>query len=443
MTLSGKLGTDADRAWCTLLLCVQSVWFVVRWTLGGNPFDASLVGLIGITWTAAAFVVLWPGATRDGPEVDRGGPPRMALLVSCVFAFEVAVALVEPGLGWDEWFVLDAASRIASGGFAGLRESYEENAWLATRHPPFGTVVFAVAYAVAGGEVLALRVVSAAFATGAVVACAHTGCSLYGDRVGRRAGGLLLAFPLFARLGGVVMADGIVTFLVTAAIAVAVSRARGGGGNAGVLLGLLVTAACLTKYTAVLVVPVLLGIYAVHRALGRRRVEIFVAALFVGAVGLAWLLAAWSWGTLEAQTGWIGRAAAVSSQGLFGRFSAGELLATKLPSALGLYAVPVVALGLLEAVRRRDGAAWTLLLWIGGIGIPLLLTLPDNRYFLPAFPALAIAGSLGLERLFVRPQRALRFFLALCFCTVVFYALLPDSRPVFLFDSLSRMGGGG
>lgn len=443
MADSEKLGTNGDRVWCAALLCVQSLWFVVRWTLGGNPIDASLMGVIGFAWIAAAFVVLWPGSTREGPEIDPGGPSRTALLVSGVFAFEVAVALVEPPLGWDEWFVLDAASRIASGGFAGLRESYAENAWLATRHPPVGTVVFGAAHAVAGGQVLVLRVVSAAFATGAVVACAHVGCSLYGDRAGRRAGGLLLAFPLFARLGGVVMTDVIVTCLGTAAIAAGVSRVRSGGRNAGVLLGLLVSAACLTKYTAVLVVPVLLGVYAIHGALERRRVELFVAALVVGAVGLGWLLAAWSWGTLEAQTGWIGRAAAVSSQGLFGRFSAGEMLATKLPSALGLYALPVVALGLLEVVRRRDGAAWTLLLWIGGISIPLLLTLPDNRYFLPAFPALAIAGSLGLERLFERPQRALRFFLALCFCTVVFYALLPDSRPVFLFDSLSRMGGGG
>lgn len=442
MAESGKLGTNADRVWGTVLLGAQSIWFVVRWTLGGNPIDASLVGVIGFAWTAAFLALLWPASMREGSAIERGGRSRIALLVAGVFAFEMVVALVEPGFGWDEEFVLDAASRIASGGFAGLRESYEENAWLATRHPPFGTVVFAVAYAL-GGEILAVRVVSAAFAAGAVVACAHVGRSLYGDRVGRRAGGLLLAFPLFARLGGVVMTDVIVTFLVTAAIAVAVSRARDGGGNAGALLGLLVTAACLTKYTAVLVVPVLLGIYAVHGALGRRRTEIAVAALVVGAVGLAWLLAAWSWGTLEAQAGWIGRAAAVSSQGLFGRFSAGEMLATKLPSALGLYAVPAVALGLLEAVRRRDGAAWTLLLWIGGISIPLLLTLPDNRYFLPAFPALAIVGSLGVERLFREPQRALRFFLALCFCTVVFYALLPDARPVFLFDSLSRAGDGG
>lgn len=426
--------TRCDRAWWACLLCVQSVWLVVRWTLGGNPADSALVALLGLTWAAAALAVFWPAVARDLR-------PSLLGLGLFAFGFEVAAAFVQPELGWDEVFVLDAASRVASDGFAGLRTSYETNAWLATRHPPFGILAFAVPYGLAGGEVLALRVMSALFAAGAVVACAHAGGTLYGDRVGSWAGALLLGFPLFVRLGCVVMTDALVTCLVTAAVAVAAYRAKRGGRSAGVLLGLLVAGACLTKYTAVLAVPVVLAVYAAHGALRRRRDEILLAAVVAGVVGLAWVLVAWSWGTLGTQTGWVRRAAAVSSGGLFGPFSAGEMLVAKLPSGLGLYAVPVVVLGLLEVARRRDAAAWTLVSWIGWIGIPLLLTLPDNRYFLPAFPALAIVGALGLARLFSQPQRALRFFLALCFCTVVFYAALPDPRPVYLFDSFRRIGG--
>jgi hypothetical protein len=67
-----------------------------------------------------------------------------------------------------------------------------------------------------------------------------------------------------------------------------------------------------------------------------------------------------------------------------------ESLFTRLPSSLGVYHAPLIIFGLLYLIKRRTLADLILLLWIGGVSLSLFLTLPDHRYFLPVFPALAI-----------------------------------------------------
>ncbi len=73
----------------------------------------------------------------------------------------------------------------------------------------------------------------------------------------------------------------------------------------------------------------------------------------------------------------------------------------------------------MKLIQRRNRSDLSLLVWISAVCLPVLLTLPDPRYFLPAFPALAIAGARGLHR---RPDvmgRAL--VLALAYCGRVLY----------------------
>jgi hypothetical protein len=68
-------------------------------------------------------------------------------------------------------------------------------------------------------------------------------------------------------------------------------------------------------------------------------------------------------------------------------------LLTKLPSGLGAYNLPLILLGLWQLVSRapRKASDWYVLLWIGMTSLLLILTLPDHRYFMMIFPALAIA----------------------------------------------------
>jgi hypothetical protein len=65
--------------------------------------------------------------------------------------------------------------------------------------------------------------------------------------------------------------------------------------------------------------------------------------------------------------------------------------------------------------------------------VPLLLTLPDNRYFMPAFPALML---LGARALLDRPRWAAQVLVLawlLCALTLAFYAHIDLAERVFLF----------
>jgi hypothetical protein len=68
-----------------------------------------------------------------------------------------------------------------------------------------------------------------------------------------------------------------------------------------------------------------------------------------------------------------------------------ESLFTRIPSSLGVYHAPLILFGLLYLLKRRKSVDLMLLLWIGAVSLSLFLTLPDHRYFLPVFPAIAIA----------------------------------------------------
>jgi succinate-acetate transporter protein len=72
---------------------------------------------------------------------------------------------------------------------------------------------------------------------------------------------------------------------------------------------------------------------------------------------------------------------------------------TRLPSGLGAYSLPLILLGLWQLVSRspRKSSDWYVLLWIAMTSFLIILTLPDHRYFMVIFPALAIAMARWLE----------------------------------------------
>jgi hypothetical protein len=76
-----------------------------------------------------------------------------------------------------------------------------------------------------------------------------------------------------------------------------------------------------------------------------------------------------------------------------------ENLTSRLPSALGAPQVPLALAGAWQALRRRDEGDRLLLVWVGVMWIGLMLTLPDHRYFVPSFPALALLAARGLRDL--------------------------------------------
>ncbi|MBV7340111.1 hypothetical protein KFU94_70280 [Chloroflexi bacterium TSY] len=108
-----------------------------------------------------------------------------------------------------------------------------------------------------------------------------------------------------------------------------------------------------------------------------------------------------------------------------------ETLLTRLPSALGVYSIPIMALGLVAFWKRRTWTEWFILAWIVLIWVPLLLTLPDHRYFMLSFPALALLAAHGLQATSDRMMQVL--LLALLYCGGSLYLFVDWSRGTHLF----------
>jgi 4-amino-4-deoxy-L-arabinose transferase-like glycosyltransferase len=84
-----------------------------------------------------------------------------------------------------------------------------------------------------------------------------------------------------------------------------------------------------------------------------------------------------------------------------------ESLFTRIPSSLGVYHAPLILFGLLSLLKRRQRADLMILLWIGMVSLSLFITLPDHRYFLPIFPAIAIVIARVLLRFPDYAERAI------------------------------------
>src|SRR5688572_11795542 len=110
-----------------------------------------------------------------------------------------------------------------------------------------------------------------------------------------------------------------------------------------------------------------------------------------------------------------------------------DALFTKTPSALGVYVVPWIALGVVVAWRRRMPADRAVACWVLAVAVPLLLTLPDNRYFLPAFPALTLLAGRSLVERAERVAPVVALAAVLCAIALAFYARVDLGQRMFLF----------
>ncbi|NJN53538.1 MAG: hypothetical protein HC804_01565 [Anaerolineae bacterium] len=80
---------------------------------------------------------------------------------------------------------------------------------------------------------------------------------------------------------------------------------------------------------------------------------------------------------------------------------------------------------------RRHRADGMILLWITAVWLPLFFTLPDHRYFLSSFPALAIIMAANTQTIPKSIDRSL--LLAFLYCAGALYLFVDWSRAAQLF----------
>lgn len=93
-----------------------------------------------------------------------------------------------------------------------------------------------------------------------------------------------------------------------------------------------------------------------------------------------------------------------------------------------------LALGLLRLFQRAGPADIELLLVLGVYCLLLVAILPDHRYFLPIFPAAALAAANGLAAANTLAPYAIQvILLALLFCAGALYLFVDWTRASHVF----------
>jgi len=195
-----------------------------------------------------------------------------------------------------------------------------------------------------------------------------------------------------------------------------------------IITGLCLGAGLLCKYTMIFIYPLLLGMCIIQGALRRLLPYLGVVVLVSGSVLAVWLGYTAAVGILTAQRDTLAshtRFASMTNGGL--RWKVGTSL-LGLPSGLGTYSLPLLVVGGRRLLQRKSQADLLVLLWIGAVFVPLVLTLPGPRYFLPAFPALALMMACGLGRVGEAAGRLI--LVALLYCGGALYLFVDWYRQV-------------
>jgi 4-amino-4-deoxy-L-arabinose transferase-like glycosyltransferase len=299
----------------------------------------------------------------------------------------------------------------------GVEGAYQESGWLNKKHPPLVPLLYSLTLDLTGARLLHLRLVSVLFLVATTVATYYLGRELYGRSSGYVSFLLFLSFPLVFRLGTSAMMDIQLTLFFTLALLASLRLARLPSYRLAMLTGLVIGMGLLTKYIMVLIFGVLILCVVFLPAFRRQKTYFLLAFAVALSLFAGWLVYANHIGILAGQiekirqfsgvfylfdtpgedapsvtpapdTEETGNSASALKNGIF-RLGL-ETLFTRLPSSLGVHYVPLILFAGILLLSRREPSDVFLLLWIGVVFIVLFLTLPDHRYFLPAFPGIAI-----------------------------------------------------
>ena len=422
----------------TSMALLQVLWLAAIWLTGAAPQGSQPKMLTLITYTVVAgatVVVLPPVFVSKIGQIKNDlvqNEKRLTLsLAAAVLVVAVLYAMVQRVLT-DEAHLLRASRVVAETGLAPFFANYAKIQWLGSQHPPLIPLFFGLVMSLLGTNLFAVRLVSLLFVVATVLLTYYLGAELYDKETGLLAALFLLSFPYFLRMGAAVQTDVPVTLFFTLGLFLTHRLVRKPTFPLSVAVGLSVGAGLLTKYTMVLIYPLILGYFVIHKSVRRLKFYLVVLSLVLVGLPAIWLVYAYSNGILAAQSKMIISYAGIVTSSQGGLRWAMEMLSTRLTSALGMYNFPLIALSGLCLIKIGDKADWFILLWIAVVFLAVTLTMPDARYFMPAFPALGIAmARAGVKRFFEVPEKAV--LLALLYCGGALYLFVDWFRAGYLF----------
>jgi 4-amino-4-deoxy-L-arabinose transferase-like glycosyltransferase len=418
-----------------LMVLLQVLWLALTWLTGASASGVKIVALIVYSLVVAVVVWRLPVGFALANATLRGFWQRnekYILLAAGLLILIFGVVYAVNQRAWtDENSIFEGASFVTQKGLPGLTEAYRASSFLRNQHPPLMILLYGLALSLFGAHLFVLRCVTLVFMLLTLVMTVLLGQELYARKTGLGAALFLLAFPLFLRLGATAMTDVPVTFFFTLTMYLVFRLARAPAWRWAVAAGVVIVVGLLVKYTMLLIAPTLLALVFVAPPF-RSLLRLVGIGVALAAIGLLVVLSfAGGREVLFNQMTTMFRYALTVIQTDIGKQFLLETLFTRLPAAVGVYNLPLILLGGWRLLRQRQPFDKALLVWIGVVSILLLVMLPDHRYFLPTFPALALLTTRGIES---SPEPGDRFFaLSLLYSLGALYLLVDWNRLQFVF----------
>lgn len=420
------------------MMLLQLMWLASIWLSGASTNWLRLTIIAVYTIVVGITISLLPARfwhkvsqfKHNLVEHDKN-----LLLTLCIFTLCVGVIYAHYQRLWpyDEENSFKAATILATQGVGAFFAQYAKIDWLGRWHPPLTPVLYGFALRLLGTNLLVMRLVTLVLAVATTIITYLIGRQLYDRETGLIGAFFLLSFPLFLRQGTVAMTDIPVTFFFALTMLLVFYLVQKPTYWLAVGAGLCLGAGFLTKYTMVFIGPVLLSYLAVNAQFRRAILYLMVVGLVAGIVMAGWLFYASQLNVLSHQqtnivTEFEPAYFLVTLDGI--KWLIDSIL-TKFTSALGVYNLPLIAVGFLALVQRRRQADLLILLWTTVVSIILVFTLPDHRYFMPTFPAIALILAHGLKKLPSITESTV--VLALLYCGGALYLFVDWFRVADLF----------
>jgi 4-amino-4-deoxy-L-arabinose transferase-like glycosyltransferase len=448
------------------MAALQLFWLALIVVTGASTKYNTLLVVAVISVSATVLVIFLPTSAIEKIHHLKDWlfrSEKRSLLFLCIAALLIGILYAaSQNPGDDEKSSLTAANIIATEGLSSAYTAYGRVGWLGQQHPPLFPILFSLTLKLPGPDLFIMRLVSVFFLAGTLVVTYFLGRELYSREIGYLAALLLLSFPLVIRMSATAMMDIPLAFFFGLALLMLIRLSKNPSYGRACIAGLVIAIGLLTKYIMVFIFVVVFFYFICFKSFRKITVHLLLVAAVSMSVFAIWLLYANHLGVLSRQfqkiTNFVGTYHLVRNLGESvqetppvgpvvdeapgtdprdilqnGIFRLGlETLFTRLPSALGVYHAPLILFGLLYLLKRRESADWMLLLWIGAISGFLFLTLPDHRYFLPIFPALAIVVAQTLLRFPEYAERAVLLSLLLGVGNLYMFANWTRESHIFL-----------
>lgn len=404
-------------AWLLLgaMLGLQFLWlglvFRTRTSARRDKIAQLCVYCVGVGLVTA--LLLWTTPEVLLPFAPVPGLLPAALIVIAALGL-VLYARYQRVWPFDEECHESATRFAATHGLRTFLERYATFDWLGNQHPPLVPLLGAVLMRNLNETRFTIRLISVAACLGTLVLIVALGERLAGPSEGWWAMWFFMSMPLVWRLSSAALLDLPVTFWFVLMVAGMLSTAATGSLEAALFTGVVLGLGLLTKYVMVeggLVVLIYLGL------LEGDWLSVGAILLTAAIVFIPWVAYMAHHGILRVQfhqfqflAGLASRRDRQSMWSLKEHEAAHhryhwrirmilEMLSSRLPSGIGAHNFPLIAWGLISLMALDVEPRAVLGVWLVVAFFFPIIALPDHRYMLPLFPAVALVMGQGITAL--------------------------------------------